>query len=261
MSDLERMTPGQSIDGIPGRTWNAFVDGEIRDRAKGPPNIRGPQGTAQAQPPNPARVMVKNGSENDVPTGGVLTLSDVLFNPADRGGPEYSGPVFLADIPEADNDSQTVVIAWEPIKVNAVGQATLAGCAFCKLLINAEGHTFAKPKASVDELESDASTGFPIIWKETGTGADKWAVVSLTKKNTINVIHGQAVGAMSGSGAHDLDNIEVMNGSDPREDPEDTAETVEVLNPFEYTADDNGLVRAEQADNGDWIVTDAKCPA
>jgi hypothetical protein len=82
-----------------------------------------------------------------------------------------------------------------------------------------------------------------------------------TKGGTVNIIHGLAVGAVSGGSTFNIDNIEVRNGVDPREDPEDAAEAVEVLNPFGWHIDDNGLVRAEQADDGTWDAVQAACPA
>jgi hypothetical protein len=81
-----------------------------------------------------------------------------------------------------------------------------------------------------------------------------------TRGGGMSVIHGQSVGAVSG-GAITIDNIELMNGVDPREDTSSTAETVEVENPFGWDIDDNGLVRAEQASDGTWIAVQAECPA
>ncbi len=262
MSGLKRLQPGEYSDGIPGKTWNALVDGEVRDRAKGPPNIRGPQGGNDSDSPNPVRVLVKNDSGSEVPTGGVLRLTGVAQEPADFPGCEYAGPIFTGETPEDDDPDQQVAVIAEPVSDGFLQWGAIAGAAWAKVNVTDAGHAFAKPKASVDELESDASTGFPIIWKEIGTGTGKWAVVSLAAPiKSFNVIHALAKGAVTDTDAtFTVDNIVLRNGVDPREDPGDSAEELEVDNDFGFTIDDNGLIRAEQADDGTWECTQAKCP-
>lgn len=78
--------------------------------------------------------------------------------------------------------------------------------------------------------------------------------------NVINIIHGQAVGAVNG-GNFSIDHILVRNGADPRDDTDDPLEAVLVDNPFGFVIADNGLVRAEQGDDGVWDAVQAVCPA
>lgn len=176
---LYRFTPGEKANQIPGRTWNRLVDGEERDSRRGPPSVRGPEGGSEGENPSPARVLLKNDSGSDAPTGGVLKLTGVVHEPAVEIGCEYSGPIFTGDTPAANE--QHVAILSEPIADGFLGWGVIPNAAWAKVNVSDAGHTYAKPKASVDELESDAGTGFPIIWKESGTGAGKWAVVSLSK--------------------------------------------------------------------------------
>lgn len=175
---LYRFRPGETAREIPGRTWNALVEGEERDRAKGRANIRGPQGGEEGDNPGPSRVLVRNNTSEEVPTGGVLRLVGVQFEPAVEPGCEYAGPLFTTETPAADNQDQHVAIAFEPIAPDCIGWATIPNACWAKVNVSDAGHTHAKVKASVAELESGTS-GYPIIWKETGTGAGKWAVVKI----------------------------------------------------------------------------------
>lgn len=258
MSNLKRLQQGASLQQIPGRTWNALVAGEERDRQKGPQINKGPEGGDAGDVPSPVRVGLYNDSGGDVPAGGVLKLSSPLNEPANDIATIFDNLAFVCDVPAANE--QHVAICSEPIPDGAMGHGVIPGAAWAKVNVGDADHTYAKPKASTAELESDGSAGFPIIWKESGTGAGRWAVVSLSKPGGVNIIHGQAVGAVSG-GTFDIDNIELKNGVDPRSDTSSTTETVEVENPFGWDIDDNGLVRAEQADDGTWIAVQAQCPA
>lgn len=197
MSGLKRLQPGEYSAGIPGKTWNALVDGEERRRASGPPNSRGPQGGDYGDPASPARVLIKNDSGSEVPSGGVLKLTGVAQEPADFPGCEYTGPIFTGETPEADDHDQHIAILTEPVSPGFFGWGIIPNSWWANVNVSDEAHTFAKAKASVDELESDASTGFPIIWKESGTGAGKWAVVSLVKPGGSSLRWGEATTTVS----------------------------------------------------------------
>lgn len=176
---LFRFTPGQTAREIPGGTWNALVDGEERDAKRGPGNVRGPEEGGFVVPPSPCRLQIVNRSGVAVPTGGVLKVTGVHVDPSTEFGAEYAGPIFTGDKPVAGDLQQTIMIVSEPIRVDGVGWATIAGAAFAKVNITNAGHNFAMPNAAVEEFESDSAAGYPIVWKETATGADKWAVVLL----------------------------------------------------------------------------------
>ncbi len=256
MKGPRKIFQGQELAGIPASGWNGFVD-TYHKVAQWPATGNG-SGQATADDRS-VIVLLVNGSGSDVPQGGVLKLATPVATPTDRAEVVLEGLAFNGDTPGADDPNQHIAIACEPIADEGVGYGFIPNATWAKVNVSDAGHKFAKPKASVAELESGGS-GYPIIWKESGTGAGKWAVVSLVKSSTMNVIHGQAVGAVSGGG-FDIDHIELKNGIDPREDTGDDTETVEVENPFGWDIDDNGLVRAEQADDGTWIAVQVKCPA
>lgn len=238
---LYRFTPGEKANQIPGRTWNRLVDGEERDSRRGPPSVRGPEGGSEGENPSPARVLIKNDSGSDAPTGGVLKLTGVVHEPADEPGCEYSGPIFTGDTPAANE--QHVAILSEPIADGFLGWGVIPNAAWAKVNVSDEDHEFAQPKASVAELVSSASVGFPIIWKELGTGADKWAVISLVKPGVGSSLRwGQATSAISaatGWAAADRGSGTVQfydDDGDPDGDP------VDVESMFWDSFDDDSVV-------------------
>ena len=210
----------------------------------------------------PFACKIKNNSGAAVGRYGILGVSDVIIKKSDAEATFWGPSLELVGVKPTAAHAGRTAHCLGPIDDGKIGLAIIPTAIQCQVDMVAAGDRFASViDNDVAKLRSGASGTYPLIPAETGTGV-KWAVVFLVGRGgTTNVIHGQAVGAMSGTGGHDLDHIQVMNGADPREDVEDADEPISVLNPFGYTSDDNGLVRAEQADNGDWIVTDAQCPA
>lgn len=189
----------------------------------------------------------------------ILRLTTPVVTVADNANAPYNAVDFKGDTPDADTKANFAVLQG-PAPADRARPAVVIGATWCKVNILDAAHQFATSIDADDTKLESSTAGVRILWKETGTG-DKWAIVLLgTAPGGMNVIHGLAVGAMSAS-THTIDNVELINGADPRDDTTDAAETVAVENPFGYTTDDNGKIRAEQADNGDWIVTDAECPA
>ena len=59
-----------------------------------------------------------------------------------------------------------------------------------------------------------------------------------------------------------IDNVGVISGTDPREDPSSTSEAVSIDNPFTFTIDNNGRVHAEyNITTKTWQAYQAACPA
>lgn len=175
MPGPRKINKGTRLSGIPADGWNGFVDTHrIVSQMRPPTN-----GAAQIAADDRAIVVtLQNDSEGDVPRGGVLKLGAPIVEPSTRAAVVLEGILFGGDTPEADNNEQQIGIALAPVADGEVGPFAVVGVVWAKLNITDEAHTFAKPKASTAELESSASTGFPVIWKEAGTGS-KWAVVSL----------------------------------------------------------------------------------
>jgi hypothetical protein len=86
-------------------------------------------------------------------------------------------PVLTGGTPSATTTAWCVAV--EPIAANAVGRVAVGGVVQVKVEITSADDKFAACKASASELKTGtAGEGF-ILWKDSGTGAGKWALVRL----------------------------------------------------------------------------------
>jgi hypothetical protein len=146
----------------------------------------GPQ-TAPELAPN--IVLIQNNSGADVPWLGVLGISGVEIDPsggnltgdtdADRKAREFATrPVLTGGLPSSGSDD--FVVAMEPIKSGAIGRAACGGVFACKVNVTNATHKFAKAKdGDRTQLQSASCGVLQLLWKEGGTGANKWALGAL----------------------------------------------------------------------------------
>lgn len=114
VSDLKRLSPGEQLQGIPGRTWNSFVD-----TAERVSELNGPSGAIESSVfPGSVVISVKNN------TGAVRTIGDVF----------EIGSLAL------NSDSQIVAggnlpsTNWESVLAVAIEPA--ASSSICKCVVN-----------------------------------------------------------------------------------------------------------------------------
>lgn len=90
------------------------------------------------------------------------------------------------------------------------------------------------------ELE-DATARLPVTWPTSTPG------------NPVDVILGQTTAAVTTSNpTFTIDNIVVVQGTDPRPSPVGPTQTITVKNTFALDIDDNTLVRAEKNKDDEW---------
>ena len=209
----------------------------------------------------PFRCKIKNASGAAVGRYGILGVSGVIITKTDAEKTFWGPELQVTGVKPKKEHAGCTAHCLGPIDDGKIGQAIIPNAIQCQVDVVTATHRFASIiDDDVLKLRSGATGQFPMIPAETGTGV-KWAIVFLVGVGGgMNIIHGRSVGAVSG-GTITLDSIEVKNGVDPRDDPNSATETVEVDNPFEWDIDDNGLVRAEQEDDGPWTAVQAKCPA
>jgi hypothetical protein len=183
-----RIEAGQKLAGaISARAWNRAQDAADRVLGVGT-GITG--GGATGADPAPNIVLIKNNSGADVPWLGVLGISGVEISPvggnltgdtdADRKAREFaSRPVLTGGQPSSSSD-ELFVVAMEPIKSGAIGRAACGGVFACKVNVTNEAHKFAKAKdGDRTQLQSASCGVLQLLWKEGGTGANKWALGAL----------------------------------------------------------------------------------
>lgn len=171
-----RIKPGP-IDGqISARGYNRAQDAAdivLGDRfaVAGAPQTDGPR----AYTP----ILAKNTTTGTVTRWGVMSIVGVLFTPSGATGDAtqqfQDQPVLNGGLPTGGS---SFVVAIEPISAGVIGRVAVAGVVQAKLNITDAAHTFATAKdGDLTQLASAASGEAQILWKEDGTGANKWAIV------------------------------------------------------------------------------------
>jgi hypothetical protein len=153
--------------------WNALME-LARSHRRGVP------------PPGPGRrpqvigtmdVLVQNISGADRGQFAVLAAGDPLIEPGDGLLDRIALKAGLCGYTAA---AQHVVVLQEPIASGAIGRGRMVGVTLCRVNVEREDQAFARP-ISGDATAMVTSDWGPhvIIWKESGTGTNKWAVLSL----------------------------------------------------------------------------------
>ena len=135
----------------------------------------GPSDTAPPYTP----ILVKNTTTGAVSRWGVLSVAGVVFTPAGSTGAAtrqfQDRPMLSGGLPTG---GQAFVVAVEPIKAGGVGRAAVAGVVQAKINVVSASDTFATAKdGDLTQLTSSSSGEATILWKESGTGANKWALL------------------------------------------------------------------------------------
>lgn len=171
--NIPRVNPGDPIR--PRASFhNALAALLENDRPIGRSSVLSPAGRDFYTP-----VIVKNPGVSFIPAGGVARATDSLIDPAENLRHFQGRPCLSVEAASVANASSTAVIATDRIEAGGVGLAAIAGVIQCRVNVTDAGHDFAKPSTSVAwQLDSDASEGFPIVYKETGTG-EKWAILEV----------------------------------------------------------------------------------
>lgn len=175
-----RIEPGQPLkSAISAAAWNRAQDAADVVLGQRPgfaaDGVRGPAAPYTA-------ILCRNGSGSDVARWGVLAISGLAVPPSGATGQATSTfqeqPIVIGTTPTAStNDSY--VIAIEPIKAAAIGRVAVDGVVQCKLDVKNAADMTAGPKAnSRAELQTGGGNA-AILWKESGTGIDKWGLVRI----------------------------------------------------------------------------------
>jgi hypothetical protein len=180
-----RIEAGQKLAGaISAKAWNRAQDAADRVLGVGT-GITG--GGATGADPAPNIVLIKNDSGADVPWLGVLGISGVEISPvggnltgdtdADRKAREFATRPILTGVTPTTALSESFVVTLEPIASGKVGRAAVSGAFACRVNVTNASHRFAVAKnGDAAQLASAACGVLQLVWKEAGTGANKWAV-------------------------------------------------------------------------------------
>lgn len=125
------------------------------------------------------RIAVLNDTDTDVPRFGIVEIYEPVFTPTDNIEEFSSRPSLKARVPTAAARGR-IAIALEPLPAGRVGVAIFSGVAVCKVNVTDANATFAKEVVgNATRLETSTVGAIPIIWRESGSSGEKWAVVLL----------------------------------------------------------------------------------
>ena len=228
---LQRLKPGERLDGIPAPTWNAFVDA-----AEYVGRLRGSQ---QVEPlrhvPQTGIVRLKNASGQTRNRFDVLGISDVFPQPAQNLGAFKSGPVLHGVTPDENEHAGNFAILLEPAKPDAIVAACVSGACVAKVHVETgqESVGYADVKdGDAGALQAKADGTARILWREPGTGI-KWAVVrigggggaSVGPATMIRAQVDEPDGVEHTDGSFSIDNVSILAPSGATEYPGGSAPT------------------------------------
>lgn len=202
---------------------------------------------------------VKNTSAQLMPQFSPAAIQNVVFTPDKRGF--FSTPTLQVNLPAG---SETVcVVAAEPVKAGRTGPAWLMGLVPATIEVSDAGHAFAKPKAGQFVFES-ATSGWPIIWKQAGTGT-KFGYVLIGAIGGSVAAEGMQLVLTTGTISAAVATTGTMGTGNVVDVLRDGAELLEsdgdpylVHNPWQFSIGPDKLIGIEQW-KGTWVVSIAEC--
>ena len=205
----------------------------------------------------------KNISGGTLARFSALAIVSVFPDPSDNEVTFANGPILRGDTPTASTDPGNFCVLLAPAKDDVIVPACISGVCVAKVNVNDESDTTCG--VSTTTVLQSGESGAQILWKESGTGV-KWAVIRVGGEGGgFDRIQGTLTAATTGSD-FTIDNVTVIQGKNPLDDPDDTAETVAVVNTMSWNGDDNAIVFAQwnkslSGGGGAWQAFQIGCPA
>jgi predicted RecA/RadA family phage recombinase len=124
-------------------------------------------------------ILAKNNTTGAVRRWGVLSVAGVVFTPSGATGNAtqqfQDQPVLSGGLPTGGS---AFVVAVEPIAAGKIGRVAVAGVVQAKVDIISHSHTHVKAKdGDLTQLITAGNGDAEILWKESGTGSGKWAII------------------------------------------------------------------------------------
>lgn len=170
MSTPKRLTTGERLKGLPGQTWDMFVDHIQSDHSNTILETFGltvPQGIG---------VIVYSSTRftrySIVSVGSIYKDPNVTENESYKHQP----PVFQISAPLSEPRAPGILV--EPIKESGFGYVLLSGMTWADVSITDESHGYAEVSpGDSDKLVSADEPGLEIYWKPSGTGIKRCAIM------------------------------------------------------------------------------------
>jgi hypothetical protein len=131
---------------------------------------------------------------------GIVAITGVEITPTSTATAEATKsfeeqPIVTGGTPSATTTAWGVAV--EPIESGKIGRLAVGGVVQVKVEVDKADDKFVACKASASELKTGVKGEGLILYKESGTGSGKWALVRLgtTATTEIDVITGVTLGA------------------------------------------------------------------
>lgn len=182
-----RIEPGQRLNGaISARAWNRMLDAADI--------VMGDAGGVVAGTGSPSEkpyTWAYCKASVTVPRWGILAITGVEITPtasdSDAATKTFQDtPVLTGGTPSASTTAWCVAV--EPIASGKVGRVAVAGVVQCKVEIDKADDKFVA--CSSGGLKTSVKGEGLILWKESGTGSGKWALVRLVASGTEGIKRG-----------------------------------------------------------------------
>lgn len=171
MSDsFRKVQPGERLR-IPADAYNAFIDAAIANR----------EGNSGAVPASLGErvVRIQNNSGTDRDRFDVLGIdSSVPITPSDNLD-AFKQHFILGGATPTSNHAGKFVILLEPIANGKVGAALAIGVGVCQVLVTSGSAKYADVDPADSTRLKEASSGAQILWIESGSSGEKWAIIRL----------------------------------------------------------------------------------
>jgi hypothetical protein len=180
--------------------------------------------------------LCKNASGGDLPAFSVVGINGPLFTPTYNLQEFKNKTVLTASTPDADYHTKKFGVLLNPCSNNGIARVCVCGLTPVQLSVQSEDDTIC---GIADGYSTHLITGSgetPIFWKDSGTGT-KWGLVFLgNSSGGFDRITGLTTAAVTGGNFY-IDNVKVIKGANPLDDPDSTTETIPATNTMSWTAE------------------------
>lgn len=175
MSDLKKVQPGSPLV-IPAATFNAFIDAAHDHRRR----QRGVGRESQPVFQQTGIILVRNGTGDDLGRFAVVGISGPIISSTDNEDEFKNRATAIGVTPNVDFHVGKFAVLLEPLKSGAIGRGCVSGVCPARVYIEHELHEYADIEDDeAGHLLSGPCGAAQILWKETGEGAVKLAIVRL----------------------------------------------------------------------------------
>ncbi|MCK4415504.1 MAG: hypothetical protein KAY32_18355 [Candidatus Eisenbacteria sp.] len=207
-------------------------------------------------------IEIKNGSGADRERFDVLEIDEPIFDLDTAAGAEQPRAVGV----KPGGPSGKIAVLLEPVADGEVARACVSGMTIARIDLVDASHKWAELKENeCGHLQTRRETGAGfILWSSDETGTQ---LVLLRLSNPPSETYIRCTCLMKGTGGSGskgdctADNVKIIMGTSPLDDPDDAAEELTVLNKHGYDFDDNGAADIEwNATRVCWEIYQIDCP-